>query len=273
MSLNYTGQRLDSTGLLYYHARYYDPGLGRFVSPDTLVPGSGGSALTVWPSAPTAAARFQQGGKPKQGEPTAPTLTQALNRYSYVRNNPLHTTNPSGHSECEGMENGSVEGKCGGVGGGGDDPGGGDNPGEPTTPGAKSSEDIPEQLNPKQFSEDEEELIAELQANGVKFTRQNIVRVVRLSDGRIVFLEKGNQYSGLQHILEGHAGDFANRGISEDEIPDVIMQALQQGNIVGIDDRNSGGTMYEVTINGTSQYIKIVVGSNGYIVTAYPWSP
>ena len=35
--LNYTGQRLDDTGLLYYHARYYDPGLGRFVSPDSIV--------------------------------------------------------------------------------------------------------------------------------------------------------------------------------------------------------------------------------------------
>ena len=38
-ALNYTGQRLDSTGLLYYHARYYDPNLGRFVSADSVVPG------------------------------------------------------------------------------------------------------------------------------------------------------------------------------------------------------------------------------------------
>ena len=34
----YTGQELDDTGLLYYGARYYDPTLGRFVSPDTLIP-------------------------------------------------------------------------------------------------------------------------------------------------------------------------------------------------------------------------------------------
>ncbi len=37
-TLNYTGQRLDGTGLLYYHARYYDPGLARFISPDSIVP-------------------------------------------------------------------------------------------------------------------------------------------------------------------------------------------------------------------------------------------
>ena len=38
--INYTGQRLDGTGPLYYHARLYDPVLGRFVSADSVVPGS-----------------------------------------------------------------------------------------------------------------------------------------------------------------------------------------------------------------------------------------
>jgi RHS repeat-associated protein len=65
---NYTGQRLDgSAGLLYYGARYYDPALGRFIQPDTLVP-----------------------------EPGNP---QSLNRYAYVLNNPLKYTDPTGHCE------------------------------------------------------------------------------------------------------------------------------------------------------------------------------
>ena len=34
----YTGQDLDDTGLLYDGARDDDPTLGRFVSPDTLIP-------------------------------------------------------------------------------------------------------------------------------------------------------------------------------------------------------------------------------------------
>jgi RHS repeat-associated protein len=49
--LNYTGQRLDGTGLLYYRARYYDPKLARFVSTDSIVPGAvsgaGGGAATL----------------------------------------------------------------------------------------------------------------------------------------------------------------------------------------------------------------------------------
>ncbi|MFH1263201.1 MAG: RHS repeat-associated core domain-containing protein [Pseudomonadota bacterium] len=39
-SLSYTGQRQDSsTGLFYLHARYYDPALSRFISPDPITPG------------------------------------------------------------------------------------------------------------------------------------------------------------------------------------------------------------------------------------------
>ncbi len=66
VSNRYTGQILDEdTGLYYYNARYYDPELGRFVQPDSIVP--------------------------SPGDP------QPLNRYSYVNNNPLKYIDPSGH--------------------------------------------------------------------------------------------------------------------------------------------------------------------------------
>ncbi|HEX9742385.1 MAG TPA: RHS repeat-associated core domain-containing protein [Nitrospiraceae bacterium] len=62
----FTGQRRDdSTGLYYYHARYYDPELGRFTQPDPFVQ-----------------------------DPADP---QTLNRYSYVRNNPVNYVDPSGN--------------------------------------------------------------------------------------------------------------------------------------------------------------------------------
>ena len=51
------------------NARYYLPHLGRFASPDTLVP-----------------------------DPANP---QAFNRYSYTLNNPLRYTDPDGHRPCE----------------------------------------------------------------------------------------------------------------------------------------------------------------------------
>jgi RHS repeat-associated protein len=61
----FTGQRLDDTGLYYYRARYYDPLIGRFISPDTIV--------------------------------SRPNDPQSLKRYSYTLNNPLKYTDPSGH--------------------------------------------------------------------------------------------------------------------------------------------------------------------------------
>ena len=37
----FTGQEQDGTGLMYFRARYVDPALGTFISPDTLVPSLG----------------------------------------------------------------------------------------------------------------------------------------------------------------------------------------------------------------------------------------
>ena len=63
---DFTGQRENrELGLLYYQARYYLPGIGRFASADTLVP-----------------------------DPANP---QAYNRYTYALNSPLRYTDPTGH--------------------------------------------------------------------------------------------------------------------------------------------------------------------------------
>lgn len=62
--IQFTGQRLDATDLYYYGARYYDPSIGRFISPDPIV--------------------------------QDPANPQSLNRYSYVMNNPLKYVDPTG---------------------------------------------------------------------------------------------------------------------------------------------------------------------------------
>ncbi|MBA3945260.1 MAG: RHS repeat-associated core domain-containing protein [Herpetosiphonaceae bacterium] len=140
-TLNYTGQHKDGTALLYYHARYYDPSLGRFASPDSVVPGaaraSGGGAatlggggttpLTVDFHEPGFASQLNQhnaatgskgfwfqlsGDEQQKAEsPMGPANPQALNRYSYVLNNPLRYTDPTGHYQAiptdgEGSEGG-----------------------------------------------------------------------------------------------------------------------------------------------------------------------
>ena len=67
---SFTGQEMDNdTGLVYYHFRYYDPSLGRFLTPDNLIPGGGDDP-------------------------------QEYNRYAYVNGNPVKYTDPTGHWKC-----------------------------------------------------------------------------------------------------------------------------------------------------------------------------
>ena len=61
-------EHLDGVGLIHMNGRVYDPVIGRFVSPDPLI--------------------------------QDPENTQSFNRYSYVWNNPLKYTDPTGESVC-----------------------------------------------------------------------------------------------------------------------------------------------------------------------------
>ncbi len=77
-SYRFTGQREDTTGLYFYNARYYDPVVGRFAQADPIVPGAGNP--------------------------------QALNRYSYVLNNPIKYVDSNGHWAVLGLVLGGLAG-------------------------------------------------------------------------------------------------------------------------------------------------------------------
>ncbi len=64
----FTDQKRDDTGLYYYGARYYDPALGTFVSPDSIVPNT--------------------------------SHVFGYNRFMYTYGNPLRFVDPTGHQAC-----------------------------------------------------------------------------------------------------------------------------------------------------------------------------
>jgi hypothetical protein len=114
-------------------------------------------------------------------------------------------------------------------------------------------------------------LIAELKKAGIKHTPENIIRITQNPSGKIVFLETGKggeRGSGLLHILENHREDFLNRGITEEQIPDLIIRAISEGTIIGIQGKSR--LIYQVEINKIIQYVSLEISYNGYIVSANP---
>jgi RHS repeat-associated protein len=78
----FTGQREEaSLGIYYFNARWMDPSLGRFTSPDTIVPTS------------------------TQG-------TQAWDRYAFVNNNPVRYNDPTGHVAETDVDQSQNNGQC-----------------------------------------------------------------------------------------------------------------------------------------------------------------
>ena len=114
-------------------------------------------------------------------------------------------------------------------------------------------------------------LTAELDANGVKYNKDDIVFIAKGLNGKTVWLETGNTKAGLQHILDAHEKDFNNKGIPTNEIPNLLLKALTKGKDTGkIQGRAPGRPIYEVDYNGNTIHVAITVASNGFIVGANP---
>ena len=118
-------------------------------------------------------------------------------------------------------------------------------------------------------------LVDQLLGQGVKVSPEKIVAIMKTPEGKTVWLEKGkNSFdpgkpSGLAHIVEGHGGEFAQRGISEAQIPEVVSEAITQGRIIG----HQGNAIpprpiYEFEYNGKTLKLAITIGDNGFIVGA-----
>lgn len=111
-------------------------------------------------------------------------------------------------------------------------------------------------------------LIAEVVASGEKISPEKVVMITRDPNGKIVWLESGNTKSGLEHIINKHGREFNGRGIANNDIPDYVLEAVYQGNVVGTQGKRNPRTIYEFVYNGKTQRIAVQVGSNGYIVGA-----
>jgi filamentous hemagglutinin len=112
-------------------------------------------------------------------------------------------------------------------------------------------------------------LIDEVISNGEKISPDKVVMITKTASGRIIWLEEGNKFSGLQHIIDKHGHEFYGKGLSKEDIPNYILEAVYQDNIIGTQGkRTPPRSVYEFVYNGKTQRIAVQVGSNGYVVSA-----
>ena len=129
--------------------------------------------------------------------------------------------------------------------------------------------------NTKGASSSSEALVKQLEQSGVKFSKKDMVFVTKDKTGQVVWLEKGNESSGLQHIVSRHADDFQSKhGVSKSQISNHLNDVFTSGKVEysRITQKN-GRAGYErlYSYNG-KYYLQTGVGTNGYIVSAYPIS-
>ncbi|ASO18687.1 hypothetical protein FHR81_000949 [Actinoalloteichus hoggarensis] len=115
------------------------------------------------------------------------------------------------------------------------------------------------------------EEIAELRRRGAAVDPDDVVRAERLEDGRIIWIENGNDRTGMGHVLlPDRVGDFAGIHIAREEIEDFLFAAVRHGTVVGHCGRDR--PVYEVEYLGERRRVAISTDSDGKIYGANPIS-
>ena len=115
-------------------------------------------------------------------------------------------------------------------------------------------------------ADDVDDMFNQLSASNTKFNKENTMWIVRKADGKICWLESGNESSGFKHIMQQHpVSQFATFNVSSElGVSSLIYKTISESYPVGT--YGSGGLVYSL---GNQKYLNIVISSNGYIVNAY----
>ncbi len=122
-------------------------------------------------------------------------------------------------------------------------------------------------------------MIDQLTKAGVKFNPDDVLFVTKDKTGQLVWLEKGNKAAGLEHILygdgrsRGHASDFKKAfGLDSNQVAGYLQKVITYGSIVSNTVKPVGNRMGFERIYSYqgNYYIVTGIGSNGFIVSAYP---
>ncbi|ESO88689.1 hypothetical protein LOTGIDRAFT_234483 [Lottia gigantea] len=88
---------------------------------------------------------------------------------------------------------------------------------------------------------------------------------------QLIFLEKGNDKAGFKHLWKGHKDDYAKLcGVkSESEVLKYIQRIVGMGHYAtyGYELGNGFVVVYQIH---EKLFLRVAIGFNGFIVSAYP---
>ena len=109
----------------------------------------------------------------------------------------------------------------------------------------------------------------------MSFTEEDIIGIVRKhGEDRIVWLEYGNIITGLLHIIDDHLNQFKKKLGLEDtqevaqEVAKIILEKVSTATVY---DYKPDKDLYIYQVG--DWLIGIVISDNGYIVSAFPYTP
>ena len=120
-----------------------------------------------------------------------------------------------------------------------------------------------------------EALLKDLVASGAKCNIKEIVFIARDETNQLVWLEEGNESAGLRHIIKGHSADYQKAfGIDEKDIPKLLEQVISKGRVIICREvlKNGKKGFEKIYDYYDNYYIVSGIGTNGFIVSAYPVS-
>ncbi len=115
--------------------------------------------------------------------------------------------------------------------------------------------------------------IGMLENAGVKYNKEDVIFAVKTKEGRLYWLEKGNDKAGLNHIIGRHGSQFMEAyGVSKQDIPGFIKNMVTSGNLISERTKIKNGriTLEQYYKYKGKLYTLNAVGTNGFIVSVYP---
>ena len=122
------------------------------------------------------------------------------------------------------------------------------------------------------LSEEQNELIQNVQNQGLKISPNNVLGIGKMPNGKIVWIEEGkltDKPSGLAHIWEKHSKEFSSLGIPKNGVPKFVIDVITKGSKVGIQGKHEEPRdVFEYNHKGKIIYLAVSISSNGYVVGA-----